>query len=112
MISVGDESGNQEEDRCDVRDLLRHTAGILSRFFKASDIVGYYGEGRFAVFLSGQLTKNRIQEKAGTLSEVLRITLEESTGVVLPGYIGIYLFDNSAAEVEEIYGYGGDSGGE
>ncbi len=104
LISAGrDSRENEEENSCARQQILRHMAGILSRFFKASDIVGYYGEGRFAVFLSGQLTEKKIREKADMLNEVLRITSEESEETKLSNHIGIYIFDNSQAESGTVF---------
>ena len=67
---------------------IRQTAQILSRLFRASDIVGRLGGDEFAVFLCGQITEDLARKKAAAICENLHLVLGDRTAVNLTVSVG------------------------
>ena len=85
---VNDTLGHQAGDQA-----IRQTAQILSRLFRASDIVGRLGGDEFAVFLCGQITEDLARKKAAAICENLHLVLGDRTAVNLTVSVGGYLAD-------------------
>ena len=77
--------------------------GLLVRSFRSYDIIGYMGEGLFAVFISGELTDRVIWQKSEALIRSLRLDTDDKTDTsASSGYIGVYMFDHTEDPFEQI----------
>ena len=95
-----------------VNDTLGHLAGdqaihsaaqILSRLFRASDIVGRLGGDEFVVFLSGQITETMVREKAAAICRELQIALGGDAAVNLTASVGVHLSPGGGEHFEGLY---------
>lgn len=68
--------------------LIRQTAGILSKIFCANDIVGRLGGDEFVVFLCGSVTEEMVAEKAAEICEKLQMTLGDQETVNVTASVG------------------------
>lgn len=71
--------------------LIRQTAGILSKIFCANDIVGRLGGDEFVVFLCGSVTEEMVAEKAAEICEKLQMTLGDQETVNVTASVGAHL---------------------
>lgn len=94
-----------------VNDTLGHRAGdqairqagkILSRIFRASDIVGRLGGDEFAIFLCGQLSEELIRSKAATICEKMQLALGDREIVNVTASVGVHLA-GKGQEFEGLY---------
>lgn len=83
---VNDTFGHQAGDR-----LIQQTASVLSRCFRATDIVGRLGGDEFFALLSGKITKEIVREKAQSICEQLQFSIGSSVEVRVTSSVGIYL---------------------
>ena len=89
---VNDSFGHQAGDR-----IIQQTAGILSRCFRATDIVGRLGGDEFFALLSGKITKEIVREKAQSICEQLQFSIGSSVEVRVTSSVGAYLASGSVS---------------
>lgn len=83
---VNDSFGHQAGDR-----LIQQAASILSRCFRATDIVGRLGGDEFFALLSGKVTKKIVREKAQKICEQLQFSIGSPAEVRVTSSVGAYL---------------------
>ena len=79
-----------------------HIESTLARFFRLSDIVGYLGENRFAVFITGKPTEDVIHEKAETLSSPGWLPTDIAGKERLKSSAGVYVFRAKEDTFEDV----------
>ena len=83
---VNDTLGHRAGDQA-----IRQSARILSRLFRAGDIVGRLGGDEFAVFLCGQVSEKSVRDKAAAICENLHLALGDHEIVNVTASVGVHL---------------------
>ena len=83
---VNDTLGHRAGDQA-----IRQSARILSRLFRAGDIVGRLGGDEFAVFLCGQVSEKAVRDKAAAICENLHLALGDHEIVNVTASVGVHL---------------------
>ena len=94
---VNDSFGHQAGDR-----IIQQAASILSRCFRATDIVGRLGGDEFFALLSGKVTEKIVREKAQKICEQLQFSIGSPADVRVTSSVGAYLAFG-AASFETLY---------
>ena len=82
--------------------VLERMYSLLTRSFRATDIVGYMGKNLFAAFLTGNLTGKVIEDKSETLSDALLFAEEDISMRNISSYVGAYVFREGKDSMLEI----------
>ena len=95
---VNDTLGHQAGDQA-----IQQSARILSRLFRATDIVGRLGGDEFIVFLSGQISEKLIRKKGKEICERLQIVLGSDPSVSVTASVGIHISYGHGMNFDELY---------
>ncbi len=95
-----------------VNDTLGHKAGdqvikqaseILSKIFKASDIVGRLGGDEFVGFMSGNITEENAADMGRSICQNLQIALGKDSEINLTASVGIYMASGNKNDFDTLY---------
>lgn len=95
---VNDQLGHQTGDQ-----MIQQTARVLSRFFRAKDVVGRLGGDEFIAFMQSSHPEDAICQKATALCEALQFTVGTSPCLQLSASIGICVAFGEGLTFDEIY---------
>ena len=82
---------------------IRRAAQILSRWFRAADIVGRLDGDRFVVFSTGSITEQLVREKTAGICRALQRTLNRNPKAERAARVGVYIAAGNSKSFEDLF---------
>ena len=82
---------------------IRRAAQILSRWFRAADIVGRLDGDRFVVFSTGSITEQLVREKTAGICRALQRTLNRNPKTERAARVGVYIAAGNSKSFEDLF---------
>lgn len=83
--------------------VLRRTADVLLKIFRATDIVGRFGGDEFIILAKGMSSRDSVERKCRKIREELGALLEAESGLHVTCSIGAVLIAGQEVEYDEVF---------
>ena len=83
--------------------VIKQASEILSKIFKASDIVGRLGGDEFVGFMSGNITEENAADMGRSICQNLQIALGKDSEINLTASVGIYMASGNKNDFDTLY---------